>query len=38
MFFLHEKSFVHVETMFFKSKFGKNSLKKKSLVKIQDHT
>jgi hypothetical protein len=46
MFFLHEKSFVQVEkhesfvqveTMFFRSKFGENSLVKELLVRTQDH-
>jgi hypothetical protein len=37
-FFLHEKSFVQVETMFFRSKFGENSPIKESLVRTQDHT
>jgi hypothetical protein len=35
-FFLHEKSFVPVETMFFRSKFGENSPVKESLVRTQD--
>jgi hypothetical protein len=38
MFFLHEKSFVQVETMFFKLKFGENSPVKESVVRTQDHT
>jgi hypothetical protein len=38
MFFLHENSFVQVETMFFKSKFGENLPVKELFVRTQDHT
>jgi hypothetical protein len=33
MFFLHEKSFIQDETVFFRSKFGENPLVKESLVR-----
>jgi len=35
MFFLHEKSFVQVETVFFRSKFGENPPVKGSLVRTR---